>query len=105
MLSKALILAAASVAACGYGLQCDDDWPPARFQRAGTVKVIFAATQADIDDICGKGEDGETVNGCSNEHRIVLRNPCLYPTGEAFARLACHELAHHFGGWPSDHPL
>lgn len=102
MFSRALIAAAA--VSCGFGHLCDDDWPPARFHGAGTAKVVFATSQAEIDDLCGTTPE-TTTNGCSNRKRIVLRDPCVYPSDDEFARLACHELAHHFGGWPEDHPL
>lgn len=102
MLSKAFLLA--TVLATGFGTLNDDDWPPMRFQKIGTAQVIFAE-QSGIDAACGKAPDGFVTEGCSNDARIVLRDPCTFSRGDEFARVACHELAHHFGHWPADHPL
>jgi hypothetical protein len=94
--------------ATGFGTVYDDDWPPQRFQRLGTLSVTFT-DQAGIDDLCGKAPTTPaqplSTKGCSlkGKPHIVMDDPCLYKY-ETYARRTCHELAHALGRWPVDHP-
>ena len=87
----------------GYGTLTDDDWPPMRFRKIGTITVVFTE-QDGVDRLCGKAPAPWQTEACANNTRIVLPDPCAYRLDDTYARLACHELAHRFGGWPADTP-
>jgi hypothetical protein len=42
---------------------------------------------------------------CTTESHITLPDPCPFAfTGDHYAQIVCHEMAH-VNGWPADHPL
>lgn len=79
--------------------------PPYRYQ--GDVKVTIYFEQPN--KINRDGQGGQV--GCTgavfayslqDKNTIHLPNPCTYPASDAYARLACHEMAH-INGWPGYH--
>lgn len=103
MIGRVIFAAALSVST-GFGTPYDDHWPPVRWRGVGETAVIFARTQAEIDELCGMAPHGLTTEACTTDSGIeVLPDPCAF-AGE-YARIGCHENAHRFKGWPGSHPL
>lgn len=82
--------------------------PPSRFQTdtSGSIRFI---PQAKVEADCfGQGTPtpppGFHTMACAGHGVMTLPNPCeMAATGDAYAQLLCHEMAH-LNGWPSDHP-
>jgi hypothetical protein len=106
VIDKLIILAIGASIATGFGTLYDDDIPPPRFQRLGTLPVTFAK-QDEINRLCGTPPAGQNLEtkACSlvGKPHIVLADPCDFQY-EIYGRRACHELAHALGGWPNTHP-
>lgn len=83
----------------------DDGWPPRRYRRDATAQVHFV-DQKHVTGYCDAGDPAgpgwETV-ACESGFTLYLPNPCTYPDGDEYARIACHELGH-VNGWSNNHP-
>jgi hypothetical protein len=78
MIDKLIILAIGASIATGFGTLYDDDIPPPRFQRLGTLPVTFAK-QDEINRLCGTPPAGQNLEtkACSlvGKPHIVLADP------------------------------
>lgn len=97
-----LLLSTATLTAPGL---LNDNWPPARFMGDRNGVTIELLSPQAIYVLCGKPPEPMDRHGCSNkgEGWIAIRNPCLAPRWDDYARDLCHELGH-MNGWPLDHP-
>jgi hypothetical protein len=98
-LAAAAVLASAAPASLFTSAQ-----PPERFQHAATF-VVEVQNQQAIDARCqplfGTPPPGMKTDACSMNGRVILPNPCAYPS-ESYARMLCHEMGH-VNGWPPTH--
>ena len=81
-----------------------DAMPPERFRGNASASVIFRSP-GEVDRRCAPKVRmcGARYLACSRGRYMVLPNPCDPSfAGEAFARLACHELGH-VNFWPATH--
>lgn len=82
-----------------------DDRPPLRFQSNNATVIGFVSV---LETYCGTAPPGYQVQACVRQMKnggtvMFMPNPCAYPDSDAYAHLACHELAH-INGWPANHP-
>lgn len=73
--------------------------PPSRFQADVAVVTVFSADA--VARYCGPAlacviimKDGSKA--------VLMPNPCLVGTDDAFAGILCHEIGH-VNGWPPTH--
>jgi hypothetical protein len=74
--------------------------PPERFQQSAELHVKIVPEPNSI-GACGLASEG-TFAACVRGDTVFLPNPCPLGATESFARLVCHEMAHH-NGWPAKH--
>ena len=85
-------------------LRWNSSIPPARFQGPGGAPVFFVPAER-IKGLCAPdAPDDVTVFACTGTvegHRVIIMPlPCPHADlGEFFARIMCHELAHHSYQW------
>ena len=92
----------------GLGTRYYSGPPPARFVKAGLVRVIFVHPDQ-IMEVCGvEPVPGMMLMACARmsvagDKIVVMPHPCL-AIEQPYALLLCHEVSHSIGGWPGDHP-
>lgn len=66
------------------------------WQKDNTVVVSFVQNPNTVEN-CGVAPPGYINMACVDEiggKHMILPNPCMYKDTDAYARVACHELAH-----------
>lgn len=66
------------------------------WQHDNTVEVAFVQNPNAAEN-CGVAPEGYVNMACVNDiggKKMILPNPCMYKDVDAYARVACHELAH-----------
>lgn len=89
-----------------------DATAPERFRNGHVCVRVQFETQDDVQRICIAGgaitpPPGYSITACYLRDpvvglKIVMPNPCLYPDGDPYSHLMCHEVAH-VNGWPVTH--
>lgn len=77
-----------------------DGMPPDRFQQSAEMHVKIVP-EPNSKGACGLASQG-IFEACIRGTTIYLPNPCPFGPTESYARLVCHEMAHH-NGWPANH--
>lgn len=86
-----------------------DATPPSRFQRTGMVPVLFVPSDR-IAEVCatvGTPPKGVRIIAChialeigsNTAWVVVMPNPCEFAEWDPYARIQCHENAHHLSRW------
>lgn len=90
------------------------EYGPGTTHYAGSPPLEYMGDQAavtfyvmDVSPYCGKPQPGYRTLGCSfhtdnGTPVIVMLNPCPFTDVDAYAQLACHEIAH-LRGWSGTH--
>lgn len=101
---KALVALVAALSVAWGSATAFDGMPPPKYQGDLLAPTWFVQFDK-IPGLCGYPTPKQgRFEGCSLPGKMVLPNPCLAEfSGQSFARLACHELAHQ-QGWPASHP-
>jgi hypothetical protein len=70
--------------------------PPPLEHRGEVMTLVQFMPRAAIDGHCRKAgvEAAGDVAACARPGLMVLPDPCLWPTREAYAELVCHETGH-----------